>query len=287
MIWELRAVRSERLRAHQKPRLLDKNRNPCLETGDHRLSHLNCPSASFTASGWVKWEWQDLQTQSPCSTQCLCSSSEKCCWNSPRDSNSLLQFQATPGYRWIHLFQLHSAARESLGWACASWPGWDLWVQWLCWVGDRDIPDWDVSPGMESSKEHSPVTASATPPQISCSWSTSPHLGSDGKCLIRKPFFSLIFFPILCTHFYLRGQNPWLANFNWVPSLWGSLPWLHCTKLLILDRSFSLFSSSKSQNMILLGKRNVPLKCQITARKYYGIVLAIALCDCSKTDFSF
>lgn len=176
-------------------RLLDKNRNPCLETGDHRLFSLNCPSASFSASDWVKWEWQDPHTQSPWSTQCLCSSSEKCCWNSPRDSNSLLQFQGTPGYRWIHLFQLHSAARESLGCACASWPVWDLWVQWLCWVGDRDIPDWDVSPGMESSKEHSPVTASATPPQISCSWSTSPHLGSDGKCLIRKQFFSLIFSP--------------------------------------------------------------------------------------------
>lgn len=57
--------------------------------------------------------------------------------------------------------------------------------------GNRRFPDWDVSPGMESSKEHSSVTASATPPPTSCSWSTSPCLGSDGKCLIRKQFFFL------------------------------------------------------------------------------------------------
>lgn len=45
--------------------------------------------------------------------------------------------------------------------------------------------------------------------------------------------------------------------------------------------------SAKSKNMILFGKRDVYLKCQITAHNYYGIVLAIALCDCSKTDVSF
>lgn len=91
--WELSAVGAVRLRAHQSPKLLGKNGNPCLELGHHRLFPLNWPFASFTASDWVKRGWQDPQMQSPFTTQCLCHSSVKWCWNSHRGSNSLLQFQ--------------------------------------------------------------------------------------------------------------------------------------------------------------------------------------------------
>lgn len=75
--WELSAVGAVRLRAHQSPKLLGKNGNPCLELGHHRLLPLNWPFASFTASDWVKRGWQDPQMQSPFTTQCLCHSSMK------------------------------------------------------------------------------------------------------------------------------------------------------------------------------------------------------------------
>lgn len=110
----------------------------------------------------VTAQWNGAGTVTEAAIQCSSSKAFPC----PGTRSS-----GTPLYR-INLCQLPAAL------CCQGSPleVWDLpvppgqlhaadavrnrWIQWLCWVGDgdrrsRSFPDWDVSPGMETSKEHS------------------------------------------------------------------------------------------------------------------------------------
>lgn len=139
------------------------------------------------------------------STQCLCPSSQEQQFTAPVPQHFPAQGQGAGSscHRWILLCCCQGspwsfgmclcllASLKSVHSVCAGW-------------GSRSFPAWDVSPGMESSKELSSGTASATPPPASCSCST---LGLRWKMSNKKTIFLSKFFPVSCTHFYLRGKK--------------------------------------------------------------------------------